>query len=315
MNKYALGIDTSNYTTSVAIVDPEGNIISDVRKLVNVKQGEKGLRQSYALFQHVESLPILFKEAMEGNHGKIGAVSVSVRPRPLADSYMPVFKAGESFASVVSSALDVPLYTFSHQEGHIEAVKWYSQLKDEDDLLSYHLSGGTCELLKVIKGNIEILGGTKDISFGQVLDRIGVTLGMQFPCGDKLDQIALDTACETHFLKDISLDGMWMNLSGIETQALRILQTHCAGPETDGMIKEIFNKICKCLFKITENAISQTRISNVLFSGGVCASRFIRSKLLSDLKAIGIKAEFGSQKLSSDNAVGIALLGGKKLWL
>ena len=111
-----LGIDTSNYTTSLALVDHR-KIISDKRKLLTVKEGERGLRQQEALFQHVSDLPVLFSELMEDiGDRKIEAVACSVRPRPVDGSYMPVFMAGKSFAEVIASALKIPVYEFSHQE-------------------------------------------------------------------------------------------------------------------------------------------------------------------------------------------------------
>ena len=96
---YVLGLHTSNYTTSVAITDESHNIICDERKLLKVKQGERGLRQSDALFQHIKNLPDLIKSATKNiDSGSIAAVSCSVAPRPIEGSYMPVFMASKSFA-------------------------------------------------------------------------------------------------------------------------------------------------------------------------------------------------------------------------
>ena len=258
IKNYVLGIDTSNYTTSVAVVREDGEIIHDLRKALIVKQGEKGLRQSDALFQHVEALPELIEKAVRGTGIYFKAVAVSARPRPVDSSYMPVFKAGENFAMVISHALNIPVFTFSHQEGHIEAVKAYSSLKDKERFLCYHLSGGTCELLKIDGNTTDIIGGTKDISFGQVLDRLGVLLGMDFPCGAEFDQIALNAVGQSNILKDIHLDGLQINLSGLETQASKIIKSGPAISERGALIKEIFNKIGNSLITLTEKAVFQT---------------------------------------------------------
>ena len=91
------GIDTSNYTTSVAVFDGE-HIIQN-KKLLTVKKGERGLRQSDALFQHTVNLPVLIsKLKSEIGDADIEAFGVSNRPRNIEGSYMPCFLAGESAA-------------------------------------------------------------------------------------------------------------------------------------------------------------------------------------------------------------------------
>ena len=191
MKEYVLGIDTSNYTTSVAIIDDDFNVICDNRIMLSVKKGERGLRQQEALFQHTVNLPeLLQKSIVPEMRSSIKAVCVSSRPRPVTGSYMPCFLAGISAAKAIAAATGASYLEYSHQEGHVAAI---DPMEDEE-FLSYHLSGGTCELLHVARtGNgydIEIIGGSKDISIGQLLDRTGVALGYDFPCGKALDSIA-----------------------------------------------------------------------------------------------------------------------------
>ncbi|MDD3170052.1 MAG: hypothetical protein PHC91_11405 [Eubacteriales bacterium] len=321
-----LGIDTSNYTTSLAITDINGEITADLRKLLTVKQGERGLRQSHALFQHLENLPGLLEELYgQTDKDRIGAIAVSNRPRPIEGSYMPVFKAGVNYGKVMAASLGVPFFEFSHQEGHLEAVRKGSSLSCEEEYLAYHLSGGTSELLHVNEGAIRILGGSKDLSFGQVIDRIGVALGMEFPAGKELDRIAVmkrDMLCDpvlqrnhrgkqVPLLKKIPICGLEINLSGLETQCRRELDK---GTDPNELIYELFLTISACLCRITEKAVSETGCNCVLFTGGVTASRLIREEIKRNLKDKTLKLVFGDPVLSTDNAVGISFLGGKKLW-
>lgn len=327
-SELVLGIDTSNYKTSAAVIDADGNIVCDHRQLLRVKQGERGLRQSDALFQHVENLPGLIKKCFEeADPAMIRAVACSDKPRPVDGSYMPVFKAGTGMAESLAAALQVPLYRFSHQEGHIEAIKSGTPMETEFRFLCYHLSGGTCELLKVTEEGIEIIGGSKDISFGQVIDRVGVKLGMPFPAGEYMDAAALEAASSTKLLKKVSRDGLWFNLSGIETQcgrqAEKIMEAegnaHAAAP----LIREVMDRLARLLIEVTEAACEETSIYKVMFTGGVASSKYISGILKqhfgesgkSGNSNSGISIEFGKQTLSQDNAVGIALLGGKKVWL
>jgi N6-L-threonylcarbamoyladenine synthase len=325
-----LGIDTSNYTTSVALTTLDGRIEADVRRLLKVKQGERGLRQSDALYQHMENLPeMLLKLLGEIDKGRIGAIAASERPRPVEGSYMPVFKAGVNYGKVMAASLGVPFFGLSHQEGHLAAVLRGSSLSSEDEFLAYHLSGGTCELLHVKSGSIRILGGTKDLSFGQVIDRIGVLAGMEFPAGAEMDRIALemrdkdsnieDKHAESkeppvkvqQHLKKIPVDGLAINLSGIETQCRREIEQ---GTASDQLIFELFSKISSCLCLMTDRAVAETGCIRILFTGGVSASMFIREEIQRCLHANGLELVFGDPALSSDNAVGISFLGGEMLW-
>jgi N6-L-threonylcarbamoyladenine synthase len=311
-----LGIDTSNYKTSVAVIDSAGNIVCDHRQLLKVKQGERGLRQSDALFQHVMNLPGLVKKCFsEMDPARIRAVACSDKPRPVEGSYMPVFNAGIGMAESIAATLKVPCYKFSHQEGHIEAIRFRTAMECEPELLCYHLSGGTCELLKVTGEGIDIIGGSKDISFGQVIDRVGVKLGMPFPAGEYMDKAALNADTSSKHLKKINTDGLFFNLSGIETQAGRKadeLMTN--GSDPSELIRETMDKLADLLIRVTENACESTSINKVIFTGGVSSSKYISGILNSHFDKKDIIIEFGDQNLSQDNAVGIALLGGKKLW-
>lgn len=320
--KYILGIDTSNYTTSAALTDLKGRVVSEKAVLLKVKQGERGLRQSDALFKHIEIIPEIIS-TVAGSAGTdyspsmIAAVSFSSRPRPVEGSYMPVFKAGECVGRSIADILDVPFYDFSHQEGHIEAVKHFSDAADRKRILSWHLSGGTCELLiadeKETSGyNIEIYASTGDISFGQLFDRIGVRLGMDFPSGRYLDEIALSEGERTSLLKPVFVRNNCINLSGMESQCMRLFDS--SNVDTDGLIREVFKKVSDCLLKMTENAARETGIKDVIFAGGVSSSRYLRNALNEYFAGKDVNVIFGNSSYSTDNAVGTALLGGKMVW-
>ena len=327
-----LGIDTSNYTTSLALTDTNGKIVMNSRKLLSVRQGERGLRQSYALFQHMENLPDMVLDIFgRTNKERLGAVAAAGRPRPVKDSYMPVFKAGVNYGKVMAASLGVPFFEFSHQEGHLEAVRHDSSLSEASEFIAYHLSGGTTELLHIDKDAYRLLGGSRDLAFGQVLDRVGVALGFEFPSGGKLDAIAVETkerlgnsaspsadrpsglqqSDKAAGLKRIPIDGLEINLSGLETQCQRELHS---GAEPDMLIYELFCVIAECLCRLTEKTVSETNCPDVLFTGGVSASRFVRNQIEHYFSGKPVRIVFGNPALSSDNAVGISFLGGRKLW-
>ena len=310
-----LGIDTSNYKTSVALIDTEKNVICNYQEFLEVKKGERGLRQSNALFQHVMKLPELIESAMtQIQPENIAGIAVSSKPRPVEGSYMPVFNAGVSVARTLGAALQVSVECFSHQEGHIEAVKHNSPMKDVKRLICFHFSGGTSEALLVEDQNvdgmtIEIIGGSKDLAFGQVLDRLGVALGMDFPSGQEMDEIACKTSLlKPNILTKIKCQNGYLNLSGIETNCQRSI-----GQIDDAqLITMTFYRLAEAIETMTRQLAEKYEIRKFLFAGGVSSSKYIRNYLAEHLTDLEIC--FGDSKLSTDNAVGIALLGGKKLW-
>ncbi len=296
----ALGIDTSNYTTSVAVFD--GTSFEMTRKILDVKQGMRGIRQSDGVFIHNRELPQMLEKILHGK--KIQAVGVSTRPRCTEGSYMPVFTVGHGYGRAVSAAAGVPLYEFSHQDGHIMAgvysAKAFPILKQP--FISVHLSGGTTEiLLTEFNGyNFEnkIIGGTLDISAGQLIDRTGVAMGLKFPCGKEFEKLALDT--ERTYTLPFSVKGAYMNLSGVETKLLRQINgIDCV------LARTVLCYIRDVLKKTISAAVAETGVRNVLVVGGVASNGIIREGLMN---IFDVNMYFASKELSTDNAVGTAIL-------
>ncbi|MBB6216629.1 N6-L-threonylcarbamoyladenine synthase [Anaerosolibacter carboniphilus] len=311
MAQYYLGIDTSNYTTSMAVVDAAGLLIYEKRKLLEVKKGERGLRQSDALFQHVLTMPELFEDfTLHVDSGQIKKVIVSSRPRPVENSYMPVFRAGQSYGKVLASTLNCGYQEFSHQENHIKAAEWSAGANLGDQFIAIHISGGTTEILKIIKKqnagyDIVQIGGTKDISIGQLIDRIGVSLGLDFPAGKALDRMAVNSE-SFDFKLPASVKGTFMNLSGPETKAMRAI---AQGGDSHGIAWATFQCISKSLEAAILNACQDTALHQVIIVGGVASSSYIRDFLSHSHKLEGIDIHYGDAKYCTDHAVGTALLG------
>lgn len=304
MSKKFLGIDTSNYTTSVALTDENGIVIADKKQMLTVKKGARGLRQQEAVFQHIKNMPKLFASlCKEIDKNDIKAIGVSSAPRLMEGSYMPVFEAGKSFAHVLGSMLRIPVYEFSHQEGHIKAIAYFNDI--DEDFICFHLSGGTTEILKVNKENsqqskfsTELIGRTLDISIGQLIDRIGVAFGLEFPAGNKMDEAALfGNGANCKSVKPIFITNLDINLSGIETQLLRGRYLY----SLEDTANRLFTEITLCLQKLVKECELKFPNMKIVFAGGVSQSSFIRTHLAD-------KVIFG--KYGADNAVGISLLGG-----
>lgn len=306
-----LGLDTSCYTTSAAVVDKNESLVWHNRKLLPVPEGEKGLSQSEALFNHLKRLPQLLQDTGQlFCYSQIQAVCASTRPRPQEDSYMPAFTVSQNIGMVMATSLGIPFIETSHQENHLRAGIWSGKIPCEE-FLALHVSGGTSELLKVFweKGRtfkINLLGGTIDLHAGQFIDRVGVKLNLPFPAGPHMERIGLDGdngLVIPSWVKDYSI-----SFSGPETAAQRLI---AARENPSNIARAVENCIAKTLEKLLLNAVSKEKINNILLVGGVCANTYIKERLKKRLehKAVGAKLYFAAPEYSSDNAVGAALIG------
>lgn len=309
-----LGIDTSAYTTSVALADGNHNLLADRRQLLQVESGQRGLRQSEALFKHVKNLPRLFEQLQNDiqNH-EVTAVAVSAFPRNTLGSYMPVFLAGLSHARSLGYINSIPCYQVSHQEGHIMAGIYGNQsLLQRDAFLAVHFSGGTSELLEVTKGqnsffNISLKLSGNDLHAGQLVDRVGVAMGLPFPAGRHMEELAR-RADSPKITIPSSVNDNGFSFSGAENKALLLIKE---GYPHEQIALAVFKMIANTLEKIISAEYEHTGIKDVLLVGGVMANGIIRDRLVKRLEhpAVGMKLYFAEPALSTDNAAGVALLG------
>lgn len=307
---WTLGIDTSNYTTSVCLVDEQGQIVKEERRLLKVETGERGLQQSAALFQHVQNLPVLI-ESMGDLTGKLRAVVASTRPRRLEGSYMPVFTAGSGVARALAATHGVPFYETTHQEGHMAAGEGSAGEVPADHFLAVHISGGTTDLLDVKRlpdgYDITELGTSVDLHAGQFVDRVGVALGLPFPAGPHLEQLALQSTDESVTLPS-PVNGYNLSFAGPESAAMRLI---AQGTLPADVARAVERCIAKGLEKTLRKAVEELGVKSLLIVGGVAANTFIRERLKLRLehRAVGATLYFALPKYSTDNAFGVARLG------
>ena len=304
-----LGIDTSCYTTSAALVSVEGELLGSARRLLTVGEGERGLQQSQGLFQHVKNLPDMIGQVMQGAP-QICAVCASVRPRPAEESYMPVFRAGESQARAAAALLRVPFYPVSHQEGHVRAAMVDAGIDAGRPFLALHLSGGTTEILLADQGRLTLLGGSLDLHAGQLVDRTGVRMGLGFPAGPALEKLAMQAAPQG--LLGVSIKGTSCNLAGAENKIERWLAQGELSREQ--IAAEVFDFLCRTIERMIENACEATGARQALLAGGVASSTLLRSMLnvRAKKRRLNCRLHYAHPELSGDNAVGVALLGAER---
>ena len=307
MTECFIGIDTSNYTTSAAICTKDGEVVANLKLPLPVKAGECGLRQSDAVFAHVKNLPVLMQSLHKELDGKKPvAIGVSATPRPQEGSYMPCFLSGIAAAQSFAAAANIPLLRTSHQEGHIMAALYSAgamHLLESERFAAFHVSGGTTEVLLATPHasgfDIELFAATADINAGQAIDRIGVMLGLQFPCGKELEKLAEKNEKKVPVAR-ISVKGGYCNLSGLENMATKLWQE-----SGDASLVAAFAQqfIADTLVAMTNELDARIPSLSIVYAGGVMSNRYLQARL-----GARENTYFAEPQFSADNAAGVSLL-------
>lgn len=300
-----VGIDTSCYTTSLAVSNIAGDILLNKRIMLPVGKDDKGLRQSDAVFLHIKNIQELMRENNLGSMGPIKAVAASTSPRPQEGSYMPVFQVSKSIAATISSAADAIFFETTHQHAHIHAALLGKDIKAP--FLAVHLSGGTSEILKVEEKtgeqlNITIVGRTLDIPAGQLVDRIGNKLGFPFPCGPSVEDCAKEGPDILKF--KTSVKEADFHFSGVEAQAMRVL---AAGEKKEDVCFAAQKAIADTVSMALAAACVKAGIEKVLLFGGVISNEFIKKEIKNNAACGNLDIYFAGRAYSADNAAGLAV--------
>lgn len=300
------GLDSSCYATSMALLNARAELIWEQRLPLKVKKGSRGLRQSEMVFQHLKNMPRLWEEAQKVSNYRLSTLAYTCSPRPGLDSYMPVFKVSEVFGKSIALAAGINYVQTSHQEGHIAAGVWSTNLKS-NEFLAAHISGGTTEILLVKDNNgkydIEIVGGTLDLNAGQFVDRIGVAMGMPFPSGRFLEEKALELSTEP-LATPLAVKDSWFSFSGPATFVEREL---AKGVPFPAVARGVEICIANSLVAAIKAVSRDVKVKDLLAIGGVAANQFIRQKIVTKLR--DMRVYFPPREYAGDNAIGVAYLG------
>ncbi|MDR2932986.1 MAG: peptidase M22 [Oscillospiraceae bacterium] len=300
-----LGIDTSNYTSSAALYNTADGVVRQQKKPLPVAQGRIGLRQSDAVFAHVKQLGAIVETLFRDTPDSLAAVGVSARPTNAPGSYMPCFLAGEMAARCVAASHSAPLYVFSHQAGHIAAALYATgtlRLINEP-FLAFHISGGTtdCLLVRPRKADVfDVLCICKalDLHAGQAVDRVGHMLGLPFPAGPALEELALRSA--RVFDPKPAFKGVNPCLSGLENQCRTMLEK---GEAPCDIARYCLDFLAVVILTMTREALKTYPGLPLVYAGGVMANTLIRAAVEREYTCY-----FAPPVFSADNAAGTAVL-------
>ncbi len=300
-----LGFDTSNYTTSAALYFPGENRIIHRKMLLPVKEGEKGLRQSDAVFHHTQQLNLVCSDLFSACKFTVDSIGASAFPRMAEGSYMPCFLVGLNTAKIISELNGINIHTTSHQTGHILAAL-YSAGRLEligESFIAFHLSGGTTEALLVEPDEKEIIrctliGKSNDLKAGQAVDRVGVMLGMRFPCGAELDKLSAES--DRDFKIRPCIMSNEISLSGVENKCRQMIER---GEKPCDVAKYCIQYISASVEALTEELTAKYGELPLVYSGGVMSNSYMKKRFTEKFGGIFAEPEF-----SSDNAAGVAIM-------
>ena len=301
---YVLGIDTSNYTSSAAVYDAADGRVIQSKQLLPVKEGEKGVRQSDAVFHHTVLLPQML-DALSDKLTGVTAVGVSDRPSCRKDSYMPCFLVGLGTAKAIATARGVRYHTTTHQTGHILAALYSADsldlVKQKREFIAFHVSGGTTDMLlcrydedKLL--DIARIGGSSDLKAGQAIDRCGVMLGLRFPCGGELEALAEKSSRD--FNVKVPLKDLECSLSGVENKCRQMLEK---GEPYEDIARFCLTYVCAAVKGLTQAFYEKYGSMKIIYAGGVMSNMFIRGELENKDRF------FCAPEFSKDNACGVAV--------
>lgn len=298
-----LSFDTSNYTTSCCLFDPLSGVVWQNRILLHPPENQRGLRQSDVVFLHTKNLEVL----LDGfpNDIPISGIVATATPRPENGSYMPCFLVGKNYGVSLSKILNIPFMTFSHQENHIAAAFYSSGNMDllEKRFIAFHISGGTSDIVEVSKEenglSITSIGGSLDLHAGQLIDRIGVLLGLRFPCGKELEKLAKSS--NNSLIKHTSVSDTFFHLSGFENQAMQFVKENVA---SEDIARFALDCILFSLQDVIQNIRKKDKDIPLLFAGGVMSNQYISDTIRKNFDHVYFSDPF----YSSDHALGNAVM-------
>jgi N6-L-threonylcarbamoyladenine synthase len=257
----------------------------------------------------VNQLSELFDNLFLENRHEITAIGVSTKPRNVDGSYMPCFMVGNMAANILASVSGVQKHEFSHQEGHVVAALYSLNRLDllKREFYAFHVSGGTTELLSVTPHDeknmdIKLIARSLDLKAGQAVDRVGAILGLPFPSGPRLEQLAL--LCEEKIVAKPSMKNLDCCLSGVENQCKKLKES---GAEGSYIARFCIENIKSAIDSMTQGILNLYGEKPIVYAGGVMSNSIIKEFISKKYNGL-----FAEPVYSSDNAAGIALLASIK---
>lgn len=300
-----LGIESSCDETSVAVVKNGRKVLSNViNTQIAIHTQFGGVVPEIASRKHVENISNVTKQALkEANvtFDDIDAIACTYGP-----GLVGALLVGVSYAKALSYAINKPLVGTNHIKGHI-AANYITNPNLKPPFLCLVISGGHTHLVNIKNyKDFEIMGKTRDDAIGEAFDKVARVIGLGYPGGPKVDNLAKEGIAnivlpKTHF------ENLDFSFSGIKTSVINL---HHKNPDVNkaDLCASFEKTVTEELINNTLEAAKILNINKIALAGGVSANSYIRASF-ENLKNDGYEIYYPELKLCTDNAAMIASAG------
>lgn len=311
-----LGIETSCDETAMAIINEKKDILSHiVVSQIDIHKEFGGVVPEVAARNHLDVIDNVFDLLLD--KAGLNATDIDIISATTGPGLIGGVIVGTVFAKTLSSVLKKPFIAVNHLEGHALTCRFTDNL--EFPYILFLLSGGHCQILKVNGvGDYSKLGETIDDSLGETFDKVAQMIGLEYPGGPKIEQLAkLGNENKYKFTKPLidnhKSDELFnFSFSGLKTAVRReIEKIGTLKDEDKADIASSFQKtVIEILINRLKNVIkSEKDIKNIVVSGGVSANQAIKKELTNVCEKYGCDLFTPPIKLCTDNGIMIANAG------
>lgn len=308
-----LAIESSCDETSVAVIKNGSEILSNiVASQIKSHRRFGGVVPEVASRHHVEQITICIDEALaeaEVATSDLDAVAVTYGPG-LVGSLLIGISAAKAFAW----ANHLPLIPVNHMAGHIYAARFVAPM--EFPLMALLVSGGHTELAYMIEdGSFEVIGETRDDAAGEAYDKVGRVLGLTYPCGKPVDELAHQGQDSYHFPRAMIHENNFdFSFSGLKSAFINLV--HNAEQRGEELVREDLAasfqaSVVEVLVEKTRRALLQYPSKQLIIAGGVAANKGLRAgmKAMMDENFPDMPLLIPPLRLCGDNAAMVGAAG------
>ena len=312
---YLLAIESSCDDTAAAVLHND-KVLSNVVARQSIHEEYGGVVPELASRAHQQNIvPVIDVALKKANVDKSQLKAIAFTQGP---GLMGSLLVGTSFAKSLSLALNVPLIAVNHMHAHILAhfIDEEGFDKPEFPFLALTISGGHTQIVKVNSFfDMEIIGETTDDAVGEAFDKSAKILGLPYPGGPLIDQLAKEGNPKRFTFTKPKVEGLNFSFSGLKTQILYFVQKNVK--ENPNFIEEnkadvcasIQNIIIEILMEKLKLAVAETGINQIAIGGGVSANSGIRTTLKNAESKYGWKTFIPKFEYTTDNAAMIGIVG------
>ncbi|MCX8158779.1 MAG: bifunctional N(6)-L-threonylcarbamoyladenine synthase/serine/threonine protein kinase [Candidatus Pacearchaeota archaeon] len=289
-----VGIECTAHTFGVGVVD-NGKILTNVKDMYVPKKG--GIVPIESAKHHKEVAEKLWWEALEKariNEKKIDAIALSNAP-----GLAPCLKAGMDFAKKKAMELKVPIIPINHCIAHLEI----GRISGAKDPVLLYASGANTQIIAYASGKYRVFGETLDIGIGNFIDKVARHMGIPFPGGPKIEQLAKNGK---YIELPYSIKGMDVSFSGMQT---KIQQLFDKGEKIEDLSFSLQETAFAMLIEAAERAMAHINKNELVLGGGVACNSRLQEMAKIMCKEREAKFFCPAKEFLVDNGAMIAFLG------